>query len=116
MALQIDRRDLGGITILDLTGKVVRGEEVRALNELVKRLVAEQQSKIVLNLEKVSYVDSTGVGTLVHCFTAAKAAGGGLRLAKPDERFREVLKLTNLLGVLDIYANEEEAIASFGLR
>ncbi len=113
MSLDIGARDVKGIAVLDLDGRLVAGPEATSLAERVKQLVAGKKNRFLLNLQKVSYIDSTGAGSLVRCFSLAKSVGGDLKLAKPNEHFREVLRLTQLVKILEVYGNESEALASF---
>ncbi|MFQ5931095.1 MAG: STAS domain-containing protein [Nitrospiraceae bacterium] len=111
--MTINVREVGGVTILDLDGRLSVGDDVRELEAQVKQLLAERKLKLLVNLDKVSYVDSSGVGILVRCLTSAKAAGGDLKLVKPNKVIREIVKATNLVKILGVFDNEEEAIASF---
>jgi anti-sigma B factor antagonist len=106
-------REVKDVTVLDLSGKIVLGKESQSLRERIKELLEEGKKKIVLNMAKVTFVDSTGVGTLVSSFTSARAQGGELKLTKPSEKFRETLLLTRLYTVFEVYDDEEEAIRRF---
>lgn len=111
--MTINIREVGGVTILDLEGRLSLGDPVRELEAEAKRLLAEKKCKLLLNVDKVSYVDSSGVGTLVRCLTSAKVAGGDLKVIKPSERVRQIFKITNLVQILEMFDNEQEAVASF---
>ncbi|MFQ5696513.1 MAG: STAS domain-containing protein, partial [Terriglobia bacterium] len=80
MALDIKTREAGGVTVLDLNGRIILGEATSALRDHIKKLLADNKSKLVLNLADVSFIDSTGVGTLVSGYSSVKAAGGELKL------------------------------------
>jgi anti-sigma B factor antagonist len=112
MSLRITEKDVKGVAVLALDGRLIIGDPVRMLGDRITALVEEQKTKIVLNLGKVTYVDSSGAGTLVRCFSAVKAAGGSLQLAEPTEHFREILKLTRLQDILPVHDTEDEAVAS----
>jgi len=114
MNLTIAWREVRGVTVVDLGGRIVHGEETRALRERVKDLLGERKTRLVLNLRDVNFIDSSGTGTLVACFTSARAVGGDLRLANANRYFREFLEMTRLLNMLDVFNSEEEAVASFG--
>lgn len=113
MSLTITTRESGGVTILDLNGKLILGDECGALREQVRQLLAANQKKILLNLANVSFIDSAGVGTLVASYTSTKAQDGELKLANLTKRFKETLQVTRLLVVFEAYDNEAEAVASF---
>jgi len=113
MALSFSSREIKGVTILDLSGKIVLGPESQALRERVKQLLEEGKKKILLNLTNITFVDSSGVGALVSAFTSARAQGGDLKLSNLTEKFRETLMVTRLLTVFEVYDNEGEAISHF---
>ncbi|MFQ5696146.1 MAG: STAS domain-containing protein [Terriglobia bacterium] len=113
MALDIKTREAGGVTVLDLKGRIVLGEATSALRGRIKELVADNKFKLVLNLADVSFIDSTGVGTLVSGYTSIKAAGGELKLASLTRKFQEVLQVTRLLTVFETFASDTDAVASF---
>lgn len=113
MGLQIASREAGDVTVLVLDGRLVMGRETQSLSDHVRRLLAENKTSILLNIEKVSYIDSSGVGELVACQTTAKKNGGVLKIASPCEFVSDVLRAVRLIDVLDLYATEAEALASF---
>jgi anti-sigma B factor antagonist len=106
-------RTVQGVSVLDLEGRIVLGEESSALRERVKNLLTEDHKKIILNMGNVSYIDSAGLGALVASYTSAKNQGAMLKLVNLGAKFREVLQVTKLLTVFDVYENEAGAIASF---
>jgi anti-sigma B factor antagonist len=112
--LRITVRELRGVTVVDLSGRLVFGEESRALRERLKELLAEKKTRLVLNLREVNFIDSSGAGALVACLTSARAVGGDLRMANINRYFREFLEMTRLLNMMDVFNSEEEAVASFG--
>lgn len=113
MPLKMTERMVDGVSVLDLDGRIVLGEESGALRERVKSLLGENRKRIVLNMGNVSYIDSAGLGALVASFTSAKNQGASLKLVNLGSKFREVLQVTKLLTVFDVYENEQAAIASF---
>lgn len=113
MALRMTERDVNGITVVDIEGRIVLGEESNAFREKVKGLLAAGKRKIVLNMANVSYIDSAGLGTLVATFHSAKSQGATLKLANLGAKFREVLQVTKLMTVFDTYENESAAVQSF---
>ncbi len=113
MALRMAERDVNGITVLDIDGRIVLGEESNSFREKVKGLLASGKKKIVLNLANVSYIDSAGLGTLVATFHSARSQGAMLKLANLGAKFKEVLQVTKLMTVFDTYESEAAAIQSF---
>ncbi|MCI0349671.1 MAG: STAS domain-containing protein [Acidobacteriales bacterium] len=112
MALKITTRDVDGITIVMCNGRVVFGEESSELREKIKSLLANNK-KIVLNLGGVSYIDSGGLGILVSLYTSARASGGNIKLANLTQRVGDLLQITKLLTVFEVYDGEQKAIDSF---
>ncbi len=113
MALRMTDRDVSGVNVLDIEGRIVLGEESNAFREKVKSLLAAGKKKIVLNLANVTYIDSAGLGTLVATFHSARSQGATLKLANLGAKFKEVLQVTKLMTVFDTYDNEAAAIQSF---
>ena len=113
MALRMMNRDVSGVTVLEIDGRIVLGEESNAFREKVKSLLAAGKKKIVLNLASASYIDSAGLGTLLATFHSASSQGASLKLANLDTKFKEVLQLTKLMTVFDTYDNEALAVSSF---
>ena len=111
--LNITERQAGDITILDLGGKVTLGESCAALRATVRRLLSEGKKKILLNLAQVGVIDSSGIGELVSGFAAVAREGGTLKLLNLTEKIKDVLAITKLLTVFDVYDNENEALSSF---
>lgn len=114
MALRMTERDVSGVAVLDIEGRIVLGEESNSFREKVKSLLAAGKKKIVLNLAQVSYIDSAGLGTLVATFHSARSQGATLKLVNLGSKFKEVLQVTKLMTVFDTYDNEAAAIQSFG--
>jgi len=113
VALKITDRVVDGVAVVGLEGRIVLGEESNALREKVKSLLAGGQKKIVLNLNNVSYIDSSGLGTLVASHTSSKAQGAALKLSHLGSKFQEILQVTKLVTVFEVYPTESAAIASF---
>ncbi len=111
--LEIGERYSGNITILDLTGRLTIGEESIALRNAIRRLLGEEKKKILLNVGQVSYIDSSGIGELVSGFTALTREGGALKLLNLTQKIQDLLAITKLLTVFDVYDNESEALSSF---
>jgi anti-sigma B factor antagonist len=113
MSLQISRREREGIAIFDLTGRLVVGPSTNQFRDTLQKAIAAGQINVILNLEGVEYIDSTGLGALVICFTLAQKAGGALKLLQLNRREMELLVLTKLTTVFDVFNDEQEAVNSF---
>jgi len=113
MPLTIDNREVSHVSILDIKGRIVLGEEIRDLRDAVRSLVAQGKKKIILNLAGVDYIDSSGVGELVGCFTTVRNAGGELKLLNLTQKVHDVLHVTKLYTVFDIKDDEFQAVKSF---
>ncbi|MFZ0639943.1 MAG: STAS domain-containing protein [Candidatus Acidiferrales bacterium] len=113
MALRMTEREIGGVTAVDLDGRIVLGEESNSFRERVKSLLANNHKNIVLNMSNVTYIDSAGLGTLVATFHSARSQGGTLKLCNLGSKFKEVLQVTKLMTVFDVYDNETLAVQSF---
>lgn len=114
MALRMTEREVSGVTVVDLDGRIVLGEESNSFRERVKGLLANNHRKIVLNMSNVTYIDSAGLGTLVATFHSARSQGATLKLCNLGAKFKEVLQVTKLMTVFDVYDNEATAVQSFG--
>jgi len=113
VALKITDRVVDGVAVEVLEGRIVLGEESNALREKVKAMLAAGQKKVVLNMADVTYIDSSGLGTLVALHTSAKAQGSALKISNLGAKFTEILQVTKLVTVFDSYPTEAEAIGSF---
>ncbi len=111
--LNISERQAGDITILDMDGKVTIGEGSIALRSAIRRLLGEGKKKILLNLSGVGYVDSSGIGELVSSFTAVNKEGGNLKLLNLTQKIQDLLAITKLLTVFDVYEAESDALGSY---
>ena len=113
MALKLTNREVNSVSVVALEGRIVLGEESNALREKVKSLLAGGKKNIVLNMDNVTYIDSAGLGTLVASHHSAKTQGAALKLSNLGSKFQEVLQVTKLLTVFDVYDSETAAIRSF---
>ncbi len=113
MALTIHTREVDQVNILDLTGRIVLGHELDTLRDTVRKLLANEKKKIILNLGHVDYIDSSGVGELVGCFIAVRKQGGELKLLNLTQKVRDVLNVTKLYTVFDVKEDEFKAVKSF---
>ena len=113
MALAIASREVDGVTVLDLSGRITLGEGSVQLRDAIRDLIAKGQKCILLNLAEVNYIDSSGLGELVSAYTTARNQGATLKLLKLTKKVHDLLQLTKLFTVFDIYDDEASAIASF---
>ena len=111
--MDIDTRTLDGVKIVTLTGRLSMGPALDRFNATMNELLGQGQSKIILNLEGVPTIDSSGIGMLVRHLTAAKQAGGAIRLLKPSKFTLQTLKMVGLLNLFATFEEESEAVASF---
>jgi anti-sigma B factor antagonist len=115
MDLNILNKQIGDVSVVALRGRIVLGEGSSSLRERIKSLVNDGKRKIVLNMANVTYIDSAGLGTLVAAHVSAKKEGAALLLSDLGNKFHEVLQVTRLLTIFNVYATETEAISSFGV-
>ena len=113
MALSISTRQLDGVTILDLSGRITLGEGSVQLRDAIRDLIGKGQKKILLNLGDVNYIDSSGLGEMVSAYTTARNQGATLKLLKLTKKVHDLLQLTKLYTVFDIGDDEASSIASF---
>ena len=113
MALAIASREVDGVTVLDLSGRITLGEGSVQLRDAVRNLLGKGQKTILLNMADVNYIDSSGLGELVSAYTTVKNQGAALKLLKLTKKVHDLLQLTKLYTVFDIYDDEATAIASF---
>ena len=111
--LNINERQAGDVTVLDMSGKITIGEGSVSLRSAIRRLLEEGKKRILLNLSAVSYIDSSGIGELVSSYTAINKEGGQLKLLNLTQKIKDLLTITKLLTVFDVYDSEAEALNSF---
>jgi len=111
--MDIKERVVDGVSVLDLSGKIVLGEGDGQIRERIKDLLADGQRKILLNLGDVSYIDSAGLGALISSYTTTKREGGQLKLVSLTKRIQDLLAITKLITVFEIYDTTAEAERSF---
>jgi len=105
-------RAVEGVLVVDCSGRLVFGEESASLRDTVKKLLA-QSPRIVMSLREVNYIDSGGLGTLVSLYTSARNAGGAVKLARLSQRVGDLLQVTKLLTIFEVFDDEETAAKSF---
>ncbi|MFB3777056.1 MAG: STAS domain-containing protein [Bryobacteraceae bacterium] len=113
MSIQVTTRQVGDVSVVDVAGRITLGEGASALRETIRGLVAKDHKKIILNLSEVSYIDSSGIGELVSGFTTVTNHGGVLKLLGLTKRVQDLLQITKLYTVFDIYDSEASAVRSF---
>ena len=113
MTIKANNRQVDGVTIVDMSGRITLGEGSVILRDSIKELLGSGQKKILLNLGNVSYIDSSGIGELVSAFTSVRNQGGELKLLKLTKKVHDLLQITKLYTVFDVKDDEAEAIRSF---
>lgn len=113
MSLKMSTRETNGIVIIDLSGRLTMGEACAALRDEVRDQAAQGSLKILLNLADVTYIDSAGLGELTAAYTSIKNRGGALKLLSLTKRVHDLMQITKLYTVFDVYDVERDAIASF---
>jgi anti-sigma B factor antagonist len=113
MPLEITQREMNGIYVLALKGRLVLGQESSGLLTMIDTLLASGAARIVINLEQVHYVDSAGLGALIEMQRKTKAKGGGLKLCNLGPNLRQALEMARLLPIFETCPSEAAAIASF---
>jgi anti-sigma B factor antagonist len=112
-ALYATTRETGPITIVDLSGRIALGEGSALLRKTIRDLAESGQIKVLLNLGDVNYIDSSGIGELVSGFTAIRSRGGELKLLHLTKKVHDLLQITKLFTVFDVYDEESTAVQSF---
>jgi anti-sigma B factor antagonist len=113
MTVRMTTHEVDGVTVVALDGRIVLGEESNSLREKLKSLATEGKKKIVLNMANVEYIDSAGLGLLVGAYVSARNRGASVRLCHLGRKFHEVMQITRLLTVFDVYDTEAAAVSSF---
>lgn len=113
MTLKSNTREVDGVTIVDLNGRITLGEGSTKLRESVRDLVGKGRNKILLNLGDVTYIDSSGIGELVSAYTTVRNQGGELKLLRLTKKVHDLLQITKLYTVFDIKDDEAVAVESF---
>jgi anti-sigma B factor antagonist len=113
MDLTIVESVADGVKVLALAGTIQLGESANYLRGRLREALADGDAQLVLDFSRVTYVDSAGLGALVACCTTARNGGGNVKLARLGQQFRDLLQVTKLLGVFEVYSSVEEALQSF---
>jgi anti-sigma B factor antagonist len=113
VTMKASTRQVDGVTIVDLSGRITLGEGSVVLRDTVRDLLGKNQKKILLNLGDVSYIDSSGIGELVSAYTTVRNQGGDLRLLNLTKKVHDLLQITKLYTVFDVKDDEVSAVKSF---
>src|SRR5882757_1685860 len=113
MSLKSSTRQVDGITVLDLSGRITLGEGSVVLRDTIREILGKGEKKILLNLGDVTYIDSSGIGELVSAFTAVRKEGGELKLLNLTKKVHDLLQITKLYTVFDVKDDETAAISSY---
>ena len=113
MSVKLNTRQVGGVTVLDLAGRITLGEGSSTMRDALKDVLAKGEKKILLNLSEVSYIDSSGIGELVSAFTTVTNQGGQLKLNGLNKRVKDLLQITKLYTVFEVFDEESTAMRSF---
>jgi anti-sigma B factor antagonist len=111
--MEMNSREVRGVAVVDLVGRLTSNDNAGALGARVARLMAEGHTQVVLNLARLNYMDSSGLGEMVSCYSQVQKAGGSIRLAQTTARIQDLLTLTRLVTIFDSYETEDLALASF---
>jgi anti-anti-sigma factor len=112
--MKANLRDSGNVSIIELKGKITIGSGDIQLRDTITKLLEAGKNNILVNMNEVTAIDSSGIGELVGCYTTVTNKGGKLRLLHLPPKIQDVLTVTQLITVFDVYENETEAVASFG--
>jgi anti-sigma B factor antagonist len=113
MTVKMTNSEVDGVSVVALDGRIVLGEESNSLRDKLKSLTAQGKKKIVLNMANIKYIDSAGLGTLIAVHVSAKTQGASVRLCHLGRKFHEVLQITKLLTIFDVYDTQAAAVSSF---
>jgi anti-sigma B factor antagonist len=111
--MKLSSRVVGDVTILDVEGKILLGEGDVEVKQAVDDLLARGRRKFLMNLAKVPYIDSAGLGQIIRCFTTVRKAGGALKFLSPNPKVIDLLTVTKMLNVFDWYNEESDGLNSF---
>ncbi len=112
--MTLNERSIGDVTILDIEGRITVQEGVDRFRDAVRELIRQDRVKLVLNFRHATYIDSTALGEIIRSYTSATRKGGTLKMLNVADRIHELLTLTKLLSVFDLFDDEAEAVKSFG--
>jgi anti-sigma B factor antagonist len=113
VSVKLNTRQIGDVTVIDAAGRITLGEGSTTFREAIKDLVAKGQKKVLLNLGEISYIDSSGIGEMVSGFTSVSNAGGQLKLLNLTKRVQDLLQITKLYTVFEVFDDEAVALSSY---
>lgn len=113
MSVKLTTRQVGDVTVVDAVGRITLGEGASTFRDTVRELVGSGHKKMLLNLAEVSYIDSSGIGEMVSGFTTVANQGGQLKLLNLTKRVKDLLQITKLYTVFEVFDDEAPAIRSF---
>ena len=113
MSVKLTNRQVGEVTVIDAAGRITLGEGASAFREAIRDIAAKGSAKVLLNLSEITYIDSSGIGELVSGFTSVRNQGGVLKLVGLTKRVQDLLQITKLYTVFDVYDDEATAVKSF---
>jgi anti-sigma B factor antagonist len=113
VSVKLSTRQVGNVSVIDVAGRITLGEGSSALRETLRDMVAKNQTKILLNLADVTYIDSSGIGELVSGYTTVTNTGGSLKLLNLNKRVKDLLQITKLYTVFEVHEDEAAAIRSY---
>jgi anti-sigma B factor antagonist len=113
MAIRVKEREANGITILDISGRIVLGKETAALRDSIRERIAQGKKNILLNLSEVPFIDSTGIGELVSAFITVRREGGDVKLLNLTKRVRDTVEIVKLGSIFELFDDEAAALKSF---
>ena len=113
MSVKLTTRQVGDVTVIDAAGRITLGEGASAFRDMIRDLAAKGDRKLLLNLSEVSYIDSSGIGELVSGFTTVTNHGGSLKLVGLSKRVKDLLQITKLYTVFEVFDDEADSIRSF---
>jgi anti-sigma B factor antagonist len=114
VSVKLSTRQVGDVTVIDAAGRITLGEGASTFRDTIRDLAAKGNQKLLLNLGEVSYIDSSGIGELVSGFTTVTNHGGQLKLIGLTKRVKDLLQITKLYTVFEVYDDEATAVRSFG--
>jgi anti-sigma B factor antagonist len=113
VSVKLTQRQVGDVTVLDASGRITLGEGSSTFRDAIKDLTAHGNKKVLLNLGEVSYIDSSGIGEMVSAFTSVTNQGGQLKLLNLTKRVKDLLQITKLYTVFEVFEDEAAAVRSF---
>ena len=111
--MNLKTKEVKGVTVIELDGNVMGGPDATALNDYLHKLIAEEKTRVVVDLNTVSFINSSGLGMLIGGLTTMRRSGGELKLARASKKIESLLEMTKLLNVFELHKNVNDAVAAF---